>query len=133
MGRHELALDASLDPATTTGDPALIRRLIANLIENALDHNIDGGRVEIRTEGANGHALVAAVNTGPAIPAEQVERLFEPFQRLDGMRAADDGHHGLGLSIVRAIALAHNAEVAAAPHPGGGLSVAVRFPSGPAG
>ncbi len=131
--RHELALDASLDPATTTGDPALIRRLIANLIENAVDHNIDGGRVEIRTEGANGHALVAVVNTGPAIPADQVERLFEPFQRLDGMRAADDGHHGLGLSIVRAIALAHNAEVAAAPHPGGGLSVAVRFPSGPAG
>jgi signal transduction histidine kinase len=131
--RHELALDASLDPATTTGDPALIRRLIANLIENAVDHNIDGGRVEIRTDGANGHALVAVVNTGPAIPADQVERLFEPFQRLDGMRAADDGHHGLGLSIVRAIALAHNAEVAAAPHPGGGLSVAVRFPSGPAG
>jgi len=125
--RHALALDASLDPATTTGDPALIRRLIANLIDNAVDHNIDGGRVEIRTEAADGYALVAVTNTGPRVPADQVDRLFEPFQRLDGMRAADDGHHGLGLSIVRAIAVAHNAELAAAPHAGGGLSVTVRF------
>ncbi|HUA06931.1 MAG TPA: ATP-binding protein [Solirubrobacteraceae bacterium] len=128
--RHDLALGASLDPATTTGDAALIRRLIANLIDNAVDHNIDGGRVEIRTEGADGYALVGVTNTGPQVPADQVERLFEPFQRLDGTRAADDGHHGLGLSIVRAIAVAHNAELAATPRAGGGLSVTVRFPGG---
>jgi signal transduction histidine kinase len=95
--RHELALEATLAPATTAGDAALIRRLIANLIDNAVDHNIDGGRVEIRTEAANGYALVAVANTGLKIPADQVDRLFEPFQRLDGTRSADDGHHGLGL------------------------------------
>ncbi len=126
--RHELALEATLAPATTAGDAALIRRLIANLIDNAVDHNIDGGRVEIRTEAANGYALVAVANSGIKIPADQVDRLFEPFQRLDGTRSADDGHHGLGLSIVRAIAVAHNAELTAAAQAGGGLSVTVRFP-----
>jgi signal transduction histidine kinase len=128
--QHEIALDASLDPATTNGDAALVRRLIANLIDNAVDHNIDGGRVEIRTEAADGYALLAVTNTGPRVPADQVDRLFEPFQRLDGKRAADDGHHGLGLSIVRAIAVAHNAELEATPHAGGGLSVTVRFARG---
>jgi len=127
--RH-LVLDTRLDPAAATGDPALIRRLIANLVDNAIDHNIDGGLVEIRTEAADGYALVAVSNTGPTIAAHQVDRLFEPFQRLGGMRAADDGHHGLGLSIVRAIAVAHNAELTAAPRPGGGLSVTVRFGRG---
>jgi signal transduction histidine kinase len=125
---HELALEATLAPATTAGDAALIRRLIANLIDNAVDHNIDGGRVEIRTEAANGYAVVAVANSGLKIPADQVDRLFEPFQRLDGTRSADDGHHGLGLSIVRAIAVAHNAELTAAAQAGGGLSVTVRFP-----
>ena len=128
--QHELALDARLDPATIAGDAALVRRLIANLIDNAIDHNIDGGRLEVRTESTNGYALVAVSNTGPQVPADQVERLFEPFQRLDGKRAADDAHHGLGLSIVRAIAVAHNAELTASPQPGGGLSVTVRFPAG---
>jgi signal transduction histidine kinase len=125
--RHELALDTSLDPATTMGDAALVRRLIANLIDNAVDHNIDGGRVEIRTAASDGYALVVVTNTGPTIAAHQIDRLFEPFQRLDGTRAADDGHHGLGLSIVRAIAVAHNAELTATPHAGGGLLVTVRF------
>ena len=129
--RHELALEATLAPATTAGDARLIRRLIANLIDNAVDHNIDGGRVEIRTEGANGDALVVVANTGLEVPADQIDRLFEPFQRLDGTRSADDGHHGLGLSIVRAIAVAHNAELTAAAQAGGGLSVTVRFPRRP--
>ncbi len=129
--RHELALEATLAPATTAGDAALIRRLIANLIDNAVDHNIDGGRVEIRTEGANGYALVVVANTGLEVPADQVDRLFEPFQRLGGTRSADDGHHGLGLSIVRAIAVAHNAELTATAQAGGGLSVTVRFPRRP--
>jgi len=128
--RRRLTLETRLDPAPTTGDPALIRRLIANLVENAIDHNIDGGRVEIRTEAAGDYVLIAVTNTGPTIAAHQVDRLFEPFQRLGGTRGIDDGHHGLGLSIVRAIAVAHHAELTAAPHAGGGLVVTVRFGHG---
>ena len=109
------------------GDPALIARLIANLIDNAIDHNVDRGDVDIRTETLDGHAVLTIGNTGPLIPAGEIERLFEPFQRLRGARTADDRHHGLGLSIVRAIAVAHGAEVTATPRAGGGLVVTVRF------
>jgi signal transduction histidine kinase len=130
--RRGLTVDTELSPATTAGDPALIRRLIANLIDNAIDHNVDGGRIEIRTETANGTAALTVLNTGPPIDREDTDRLFEPFQRLNGIRTADDGHHGLGLSIVRAIAVAHNAGVTATPGPdGGGLAVTVRFGSVP--
>jgi signal transduction histidine kinase len=129
IGRRGLTLETTLGPAVTTGEPALIRRLIANLIDNAIDHNVGGGRIEIRTESDTEYALLAVSNSGPPIQAAQVEKLFEPFQRLNGTRTTSDGHHGLGLSIVRAIAVAHNAEVTAAPRAGGGLTVTVWMPT----
>ncbi len=128
--RLELTLEASLNHAPTTGDPALIRRLIANLVDNAVDHNVGGGRVEIRTEARAAHAVLEVSNTGPHIPSDQIERLFEPFQRLTASRTDTNGHHGLGLSIVRAIATAHNATITVEAQPGGGLAVTVRFPDG---
>jgi signal transduction histidine kinase len=125
-----LALDTSLDgPATITGDHALIERLIANLLDNAIEHNVPHGRIEVRTMAdGNGTPTLTVSSTGPPIPADQVERLFEPFQRLDRTRVNQNGHHGLGLSIVRAIAAAHGAVLAAQPRPGGGLTVTVAFP-----
>jgi signal transduction histidine kinase len=125
---RDLTLETSLNPATTTGDPALVERLIANLIDNAVDHNVPHGRLEVRT-GMNdgGEAMLMVSSTGPPIPPEEVERLFEPFQRLDRTRANQNGHHGLGLSIVRAIVTAHGADLAAEARPGGGLTVTVRF------
>jgi signal transduction histidine kinase len=71
-------------------------------------------------------ALVSIANTGPVIPPEQVHRLFEPFRRLD--RTGVDDHHGLGLSIVRAIAIAHDATLTANARPRGGLSIEIHFP-----
>jgi signal transduction histidine kinase len=124
-----LSIETALGLAKTEGDEALIGRLIANVIDNAIDHNVDGGQVDIRTQTVDGHAVLTIGNTGPLIPAGETERLFEPFQRLHGVRRASDGHHGLGLSIVRAIAVAHDAELTATPRPGGGLVVTVRFPS----
>ena len=125
--RRGLVLESALGPAATTGEAALIRRLIANLIDNAVDHNVDGGRIEIRTETVGLRASLTVSNTGPLISPLDIDRLFEPFQRLNGRRTADDRHHGLGLSIVRAIAVAHNAELTATPRPGGGLVVTVLF------
>jgi signal transduction histidine kinase len=127
LERRGLSIETALGPATTSGDEALIGRLIANLIDNAIDHNVDGGEVDIRTETLDGHAGLTIGNTGPLIPAGETERLFEPFQRLHGARRADDRHHGLGLSIVRAIAVAHRAELTATPRLGGGLVVTVLF------
>lgn len=66
-------------------------------------------------------------NTGQVIPAAEVDRLFQPFQRL-GQRPARRDSHGLGLSIVRAIATAHAATISAQPRPGGGLVIEVTFP-----
>ena len=67
-------------------------------------------------------------NSGPVIPPAEVDRLFQPFQRLGPRPARRDGGHGLGLSIVRAIATAHAATITAQPRPGGGLAIDVTFP-----
>jgi signal transduction histidine kinase len=128
MQRRGLSLDTALEPATAAGDPALIERLMANLVDNAVHYNRPGGRVEVRTAAVNGHAIVSVTNTGPVVPADETDRMFEPFQRLGGGRAAQaDGHHGLGLSIVRAIASAHDATIDATPQPAGGLAITVSF------
>jgi signal transduction histidine kinase len=128
LQRNGLALSSELEPAPVAGDPALVERLVANLGDNAVHYNQRGGTVEVRTSALNGHAVLAVANTGPLVRPEETERMFEPFQRLEGGRAARaDGHHGLGLSIVRAIATAHDATVAAAPRPTGGLAVTVTF------
>ena len=129
--RDGLKLDTALEPAVVSGDPALIERLMANLIDNAVRYNRPEGRVEARTAVVDGHPAIEITNTGPIVRHEEIERMFEPFQRLGGGRAARaDGHHGLGLSIVRAIAVAHEATVDATPLPDGGLTIRVGFPAG---
>ena len=75
-----------------------------------------------------GHAVLSVVNTGPVVPAAEVSQLFQPFRRLSADRTGQDGGLGLGLSIVQAIASAHDAHVAARSRPGGGLEVEVKFP-----
>ena len=110
------------------GDPRLLERLIANLIDNAIRHNTPGGHVEIATGTRDRHAFVSIANTGPTIPPEQIERLFQPFQRLGAARTRHNNGHGLGLSIVQAIANAHGAELSARARPEGGLTIEVSFP-----
>ena len=114
--------------ATLDGDPLLAERLVANLLTNAVRHNVAGGRVEVTTGVTGGMAVLTVTNTGPLIPPADVDRLFQPFQRLDRRRANYPDGHGLGLSIVRAIATAHDATIAAHARPDGGLSVSVIFP-----
>ncbi|WP_106396635.1 sensor histidine kinase [Actinocorallia populi] len=128
--RRGLRLDARLAAAPVSGDPELVERLVANLLDNAVAYNVPDGRVRITTGTRDGRALVTVVNTGAPVPPDRVGLLFEPFQRLDRARGRD-GHHGLGLSIVRAIAAAHDATAAARARPDGGLSVEVSFPATP--
>ena len=70
---------------------------------------------------------LAVANTGPAVPPEEIQRLFQPFQRLGAARTHHNGGHGLGLSIVQAIATAHRAELSAKARPEGGLAIEVSF------
>ncbi len=126
--RERLEIVTHLRPTQASGDAALLQRLLANLIDNAVRYNHPDGWVEITTVADGDRALVSVANTGPPVPGDQVERLFEPFQRLGAERTASDGHRGLGLSIVRAIASAHGGTVTAQPRAEGGLIVTVGLP-----
>jgi signal transduction histidine kinase len=129
---HELSeLDSvvALAPAVATGDPTLLERLAANLISNAIRHNIPHGRVEVATRTAAGRSRLSVANTGPLIPAGELRRLFQPFERLGRQPQAGADGIGLGLAIVQSIADAHDATVAAHARAGGGLAIDVRFPA----
>ena len=122
-------LDLDLGEGIVMGDRALLWRLIGNLVENAIRYNRPGGwaRLQVATEGPN--VLLKVENSGPVIAPEMVETLFEPFQRgTTGPRSRTSGH-GLGLTIVRSVAAAHDGEVTAIALPEGGLTVTVRIPA----
>jgi signal transduction histidine kinase len=126
--RNGVELETNLAQAPTSGDPRLIERLVANLLDNAVHYNVPHGRVTVSTERTGAGAVLTVANTGPVIPLNEIDRLFQPFQRLGGERTSADGV-GLGLSIVQAIAQAHNASLTARPEPDGGLHVEVAFPT----
>ena len=126
--RRGLRLAAVLNPAATSGDPRLTERLAVNLIDNALRHNVPGGWVEVLTGVHAGRSVLSVINSGPRLEQSEVGRLFEPFQRLGPERAGSRDGHGLGLSIVVAIAAAHDAQLTARALPEGGLAVDVWFP-----
>ncbi len=122
-----LTVSHSLEPATISGDARLVARLASNLVDNAIGHNVPDGRLSVRVR-ATDTATLTVTNTGPAVPPEAVERILQPFQRVAGDRTGHRDGLGLGLSIVAAIASAHDAALAVRARPEGGLDVEVRFP-----
>jgi signal transduction histidine kinase len=127
-----LRLVTRLRPAPVAGDPALLERMVANLVENAVRHNQPPGWLEVATGTSDGRAFVQVANGGRAIPTDQAESLFEPFRRLHGRVASASASAvrgaGLGLSIVRSVARAHGGDAHAVALAGGGLQVTVRLP-----
>ena len=133
---RQVHIDTDLQRATLSGDPRLIEQLIQNLIDNAIIHSTVGGGIQVATASHEGNAVLTVSNDGPSIPATEVERLFRPFERLEPGRRHYKTGHGLGLSIVDAIATAHGAIITARNRPQGGLSIEIAFPranSKPAG
>ncbi len=128
LSRLDLDVRQLLAAAPTTGDPRLLERLVANLVDNAIRHNSPGGRIELATGTRDRDAFLSIANTGETIPPEEIQRLFRPFQRLGTARTRHNDGNGLGLAIVEAIANAHDAELSAHPRPGGGLAIEVSFP-----
>jgi signal transduction histidine kinase len=122
-----LAVSASISTAPVPGDERLLQRLVTNLIDNAIRHNIPRGKISIHVTASGKHPSLTIYNTGPAIPPDQVTRLLQPFQRLTARPADGDGL-GLGLSIVAAIAKAHHATLTISPRPRGGLDISISFP-----
>jgi signal transduction histidine kinase len=124
-----IRVDPELQEAPTTGDPRLVERLVSNLIDNGLKYNQDHGWVRARTGVRDGRAVIEIENSGPVVAADQVAQLTEPFRSLNGHESASGPRGlGLGLSIVAAIAEAHDASFAAHPRADGGLRIDVRFP-----
>ena len=130
-GRQQIRMVTALHPAPVLGDPRLIERLTVNLLDNAIRHNTTDGTVHLTTGQQDGRAMISVTNTGPVIPAAEISRLFRPFERLATHRASNGNGHGLGLSIVAAIADAHDATIAAHARPEGGLRIRVSFPCQP--
>ena len=126
--RRGIRVDTTLSSAPATGDPVLTESLVANLVSNAIRHNLAGGRAEISTTVADGRAVVTVSNTGPLVPPDEVDSLFQPFQRLGSQRLGHATGHGLGLAIASTIASVHGATLTANSRPEGGLDITVTFP-----
>lgn len=115
--------------AVVQGNGVLLERIALNLVQNAVRYNVpDDGWVEVTTEVRDGQALLVVSNTGPVVPAYEIDNLFEPFRRLRTERTGSDKGVGLGLSIARSVARAHGGRIIAEPREGGGLVMRVTLP-----
>ncbi|MGW3655720.1 sensor histidine kinase [Streptomyces sp. NPDC005151] len=118
----------SAQPCGIRGNRLLLAQLVANLLANAVTYNVPDGTVEVSVAGDGADEPVLEVrNTGPVVAEADIPGFFEPFRRGEGRDRMGPGS-GLGLSIVRSIAVAHGGTVTAVPRPGGGLAVTVRLP-----
>jgi signal transduction histidine kinase len=121
-------VDTGLAAAPACGNRLLLERMVGNLVDNAVRHNIPGGWVSINTGTGEQRAWFEIANSGPVIPEELVPSLFEPFRRVEERTSTRDGA-GLGLAIVRSIGTAHDASVEAHSLPAGGLRIMVALPA----
>jgi signal transduction histidine kinase len=124
---RELRVSADLAPAPTTGDALLLGRLVGNLVDNAVRHNVPGGWIDVRTGTTATGAVIEVRNSGQFIADADVPTLFEPFRRIEQRTNVAEGV-GLGLAIVKSIAHAHGATIEARGLPAGGLDVVVVVP-----
>ena len=122
-----VSMEVEVEPAATVGDPRLLERLIGNLVENAIRHNVPGGWLRVTTGETAERVWLHVSNGGAVIPASDVDTLFEPFRRGGRVRTATRGA-GLGLAIVRLIVEAHHGRLQAAAPPFGGLAIRIELP-----
>ncbi|GAA2601236.1 ATP-binding protein [Dactylosporangium fulvum] len=124
-----LTVEAELVPATLTGDPALLRQAVANLVQNAVRHNVRDGRIRITVDRTSTDVCLIVENSGAALSEELVATLTEPFVRGHGRVAGPGRGHGLGLALARSVSEAHHARLVLQARDKGGLITEVRFPA----
>ena len=123
-------VDLALDSAVIQGDPALVRQMIGNLVQNAIRYNRPGGWVRVSVAAAADSGRLVVENSGPPVTQEEIDRFFDPFVRGEWARRNRTGF-GLGLAIVRAVVTAHHGTIQTIPGPGGGLRITVDIPLSP--
>ncbi|EPD63796.1 sensor histidine kinase [Streptomyces sp. HGB0020] len=129
--KRRITLDVTGERAPTSGSPALILRMVTNLVQNAVVHNLPAdGTVTVHTEQRLHTCVLRVENTGPPLPPELVPVLTEPFQRgTERIRADEHAGVGLGLAIVHSIVQAHDGTLDLTPRPTGGLCATIRLPA----
>ncbi|MFC5910106.1 sensor histidine kinase [Streptacidiphilus monticola] len=128
---RDVRLRATLQPAVVYGNGVLLERIALNLIQNGVKYNLPAdGWVEVSAgPGRDGWGELTVSNSGPVVPAYELEQIFEPFRRGKGKeRTQSDKGVGLGLSIVRSVVRAHGGSIEATARADGGLSMRVRIP-----
>ncbi|MFF0386764.1 sensor histidine kinase [Streptomyces sp. NPDC004286] len=136
---RSVEIRSELEPAVVRGNGVLLERIALNLVQNAVRYNVapdetregeaaESGWVDVSTAVQHGRAVLTVSNTGPVVPAYEIDNLFEPFRRLRTERTGSDKGVGLGLSIVRSVARAHGGHISAVPREGGGLVMRVTLP-----
>lgn len=121
-----IAVDTA--PATIVGDPDRLSEALTNIVSNAVQYNIDGGRVAVRL-GVDRHEAVLTVgDTGVGISADDLPRVFDPFFRADAARGRSSGGAGLGLAVARTIVHAHDGRITCDSRPGHGTTMTIHLP-----
>jgi signal transduction histidine kinase len=124
----ELNLDIPPDRMRLMGDPVHLSRLLDNLISNAIKFTPTGGRINIRLQRDNGTAILEVSDTGVGIPSDKLERVFDRFYQVDGSSTRRYGGTGLGLALVKEIAISHGGQVSVESTVGKGSTFRVNLP-----
>ncbi|MDZ7592125.1 MAG: ATP-binding protein [Rubrivivax sp.] len=128
MGRRVAVVGQALQPYM--GVPTLLRRALGNLVDNAV---LYGGSATLRVEDTPERLTLKVLDEGPGLPPAELERVFEPFYRVEASRNRATGGTGLGLGIVRSIARLHGGDVVLHNRPLGGLAAVLSLPRRPGG
>lgn len=129
VGRLGLSVEVATSPAEAMGNEVLLSCMVANVVADAVHHNVPGGLVRISCTSDGEWTRLAVENSGPVMTPERVAQLGEPFYRPGGERLANGDGSGLGLSIAKAVADAHGGAVALHARSEGGLQVVIELPA----
>lgn len=126
FGERDFRLSAVA--GTLDGDPDRLTQVLRNLIRNAVAHTGPGDRVQVAAQAQDGRLEIEVSDSGPGIPADELEQIFERFHRVDASRSRDRGGTGLGLPIARALVQAHGGRLVAESPPGQGATFRIELP-----
>ena len=130
VAERDLHVSSHLRAIQVPGDPVLLRQSVSNLLRNAARYNVDGGRITVDMARLDDGVRLTICNDGPAVPADKLDSLREPFVRGEGRGRTRGSGHGLGLAIVTAVATAHGGELHLSANPTGGLTAVLELPRG---